>query len=255
MAVVEYSKKSRKKLSTNFSAYEFSCHGKGCCDTVLIDDTLVKYLQEIRDHFGKKITITSGYRCPTHNGSTKNASKTSRHTKGQAADIVVEGVAPAEVAKYAEEIGIKGIGLYETSNDGFFVHIDTRTSKAFWYGQAQKSRTTFRNTVSEATEYSLKKFVTDVQKACGAKQDGVAGPETLSKTPTVSAKYNRKHAVVMAVQKRLLALGYTEVGKADGVAGLKFASAVAHFQQDNGCVADGVISKKAKTWQKLLGML
>lgn len=257
MAVVEYSKKSRKKLSANFGAWEFACHGKGCCDTVLVDDVLVKYLQQIRDHFGKKVTITSGYRCPTHNGSTKNAAKTSRHTMGQAADIVVEGVAPAEVAKYAESIGIKGIGLYETADDGFFVHIDTRTRKAFWYGQAQKSRTTFGGTTtSEKTksEYMLEDFVTDVQKACGANPDGVAGPETLSKTVTVSAKYNRKHAVVRAIQKRLLALGYAEVGTADGEAGPKFTSAVAHFQQDNGCTVDGVVTKGNKTWTKLLGM-
>jgi uncharacterized protein YcbK (DUF882 family) len=49
----------------------------------------------------------------------------------------VKGVAPREVAKYAESIGIKGVGLYETSVDGHFTHIDTRTSKSFWYGQSE----------------------------------------------------------------------------------------------------------------------
>jgi peptidoglycan hydrolase-like protein with peptidoglycan-binding domain len=60
--------------------------------------------------------------------------------------------------------------------------------------------------------------------------------------------------VVKAIQKRLFALGYTEIGTADGVAGPKFTSAVAHFQQDNGCYVDGVITAKNKTWKKLLGM-
>jgi uncharacterized protein YcbK (DUF882 family) len=55
--------------------------------------------------------------------------------KGKAADIVVQGVSSREVAKYAESIGILGIGLYETSADGYFTHIDTRTTKSFWYGQ------------------------------------------------------------------------------------------------------------------------
>lgn len=102
--------------------------------------------------------------------------------------------------------------------------------------------------------YTMKQFVKDVQKACGAAVDGIAGPETISKTVTLSAKKNRTHAAVKAVQKRLKALGYAEVGTADGVAGPKFTSAVAHFQQDNGCVVDGEITARNKTWKKLLGM-
>jgi hypothetical protein len=38
------------------------------------------------------------------------------------------------------------------------------------------------------------------------------------------------------------------------VAGAKFASAVAHYQQDNGCTVDGKITAKNKTWKKLLGL-
>lgn len=103
-------------------------------------------------------------------------------------------------------------------------------------------------------EYPIKEFIKDVQRACGAKVDGIAGPETFSKTVTLSAKYNRKHSVVKHVQKRLKALGYDEVGAADGIAGPKFTSAVAAFQQDNGCVVDGIISARNRTWKKLLGM-
>lgn len=265
MAVKTYSKLSNTTLSKNFKVSEFACHGNGCCSTVMVDDQLVKYVQMIRDHFGKSITITSGYRCATHNRNVGGATG-SRHAKGQAADIVVQGVAPAEVAKYAESMGIKGIGLYETNKDGHFVHIDTRTSKSFWYGQAQAYRSTFGGTstntgtgsssssASGSTSYNLKAFVTDVQKAFGAGVDGVAGPITLSKTLTLSTKVNAKHAAVKAVQKRLLALGYAEVGAADGEAGPKFTSAVAHFQQDNGCTVDGEITAGQKTWRKLLGM-
>ncbi len=106
----------------------------------------------------------------------------------------------------------------------------------------------------EDDSYTLKQFIKDVQKACGATVDGIAGPQTLSKTVTLSSKKNRTHTAVKAVQKRLAALGYTEVGTADGVAGPKFTSAVAHFQQDNGCYVDGEITAKKKTWKKLLGM-
>lgn len=267
MAVKTYSKGSNTSLSANFKVSEFACKGGGCCSTVLIDDTLVEYIQKIRDHFGKTITITSGYRCPTHNARVGGATG-SRHAKGQAADIVVQGVAPKKVAQYAESIGILGIGLYETSADGHFVHIDTRTTKSFWYGQAQAYRSTFgtytgtgvtvTNTVASTNttsgDYSLTDFVKDIQKAFGATVDGIAGPQTLSKTVTLSSRINATHAAIKFVQKRLLALEYSEVGNADGVAGPKFTSAVAHFQQDNGCTADGVITAGNKTWKKLLGM-
>ena len=102
--------------------------------------------------------------------------------------------------------------------------------------------------------YTLKEFIKDVQKACGAAVDGIAGPETISKTVTLSAKKNSTHPAVKAVQKRLYELGYIEVGTADGVAGPKFTSAVAHFQQDNNCTVDGEITAQNKTWKKLLGM-
>lgn len=103
-------------------------------------------------------------------------------------------------------------------------------------------------------EYTLKEFIKDVQKACGATVDGIAGPETLSKTATLSSKKNSTHPAVKAVQKRLYELDYIEVGTADGVAGPKFTSAVAHFQQENDCAVDGEITACAKTWKKLLGM-
>lgn len=102
--------------------------------------------------------------------------------------------------------------------------------------------------------YTLKEFISDIQKACGANVDGIAGPETLSKTITLSETKNRKHPAVKFVQKRLKVLRYPEVGSADGIAGAKFTAAVKHFQKDNGCVADGEITAKNKTWKKLLGM-
>lgn len=101
---------------------------------------------------------------------------------------------------------------------------------------------------------NLKDFVRQIQEAFGAKVDGIAGPETISKTLTLSSKLNREHPAVKFVQLRLKALGYIEVGKADGVAGPKFTSAVAHFQIDNECVTDGEITARGKTWRKLLGM-
>ena len=251
MAIKTYKESANAKLAENFSTIEFCCKGYGCCTESKIDEKLVNYLQKIRDHFGKPVTINSAYRCATHNKRVGGTSG-SYHTKGMAADISVKGIAPAEVAKYAESIGVKGIGLYETDRDGYFVHVDTRTNKSFWYGQAQAWRDTFGGAPKAA--YSKTQFVKDIQKVFGADVDGIVGPETLSKTKTISASYNRKHEAVIAIQKYLKFLGYTEIGDADGVAGAKFTSAVAHFQQDNGCTTDGVISARNKTWKKLLGL-
>ena len=102
--------------------------------------------------------------------------------------------------------------------------------------------------------YALEQFIRDVQGVTGSNVDGIAGSETLGNTVTVSAYKNTTHPVVEFVQKRLWALGYTQVGAADGVAGPKFHTAVQSFQQDNGCIADGEITARNKTWRKLLGM-
>lgn len=102
--------------------------------------------------------------------------------------------------------------------------------------------------------YTLEQFVREVQAATGAIVDGIAGPETLGKTVTISAQKNNSHPAVRAVQKRLAALGYTIVGAADGIAGPKFEAAVVQFQQDNKCWADGEVTARNKTWRKLLGL-
>ena len=102
--------------------------------------------------------------------------------------------------------------------------------------------------------YTQEQFIRDVQKATGASVDGIAGPKTLAKTVTLSACKNRRHAAVKPVQKRLYALGYTQVGEADGIAGIKFTAAVCAFQKANKCWVDGEITARNKTWKKLLGM-
>ena len=51
MAIKTYAKGSNTKLSANFNSSEFDCHGSGCCSSTLVDDKLVTYLQQIREHF------------------------------------------------------------------------------------------------------------------------------------------------------------------------------------------------------------
>lgn len=114
------------KLSANFTVKEFAC--KDGSDKILIDTDLVEILQKIREHFGKPITINSAYRNATYNKKIGGVSN-SQHVKGTAADIVVSGIAPSEVVKYAEYImpNKGGIGLYSS-----FVHVDVRAKRSRW---------------------------------------------------------------------------------------------------------------------------
>lgn len=106
-----------------------------------------------------------------------------------------------------------------------------------------------------ACSYTLEAFVRDVQSIIGATVDGDAGQETLSKTITVSLTKNNRHKIVRPIQKRLMALGYKQVGQADGIAGGAFDAAVKALQKDCGFVQDGEVTARNKTWKKLLGML
>jgi len=102
--------------------------------------------------------------------------------------------------------------------------------------------------------YTLKRFTLDIQTAVGAATDGIVGPETLRKLPTISRYVNSRHTAVVPVQQRLYALGYTQVGKADGIAGSAFENAVKAFQSDNNGTVDGEITAGGQTWRKLLGL-
>lgn len=105
----------------------------------------------------------------------------------------------------------------------------------------------------DGTADSRTTFIRAVQKACGAKVDGIAGSETIRKTVTISYDVNDRHAVVKPVQTYLNVLGY-DCGSADGVFGAMTRAAVKSFQKANGCVRDGEITARNKTWRKLLGM-
>ena len=179
MAIKTYKKGAAIKLSENFKSNEFDCHGKNCCSTTKIDEKLLNYLQQIRDHFKAPVYISSAYRCDVHNKSVGGATA-SRHKEGKAADIDVNNHKPLEVAQYCESIGILGIGLYETDADGYFVHIDTRTTKSFWYGQKQEKRDTFQtektiDTSKVDTNQIKPQVIWNFLKDQGLSDYGVAG--------------------------------------------------------------------------------
>ena len=125
----EYSVKrdGESKVSKHFRVREFA--SKDGADKVLIDDDLVKLLENIREASGgKSVTINSGYRSPEHNKAVGGVSN-SQHVKGTAADIVVADTDPLTVGQIAEYyLNTKGgIGVYKS-----FTHVDTRANRSRW---------------------------------------------------------------------------------------------------------------------------
>ena len=120
-------------LSPHFHVREFRC--KDGSDPVFIDMELVELLEHIREHFGKPVTITSGYRTASHNAKV-GGSKSSQHLLGRAADIQVQDTDPLAVAAYAESLmpGWGGVGRYpiKAGRAKGWVHVDTRPNKSRW---------------------------------------------------------------------------------------------------------------------------
>jgi uncharacterized protein YcbK (DUF882 family) len=116
---------TNRQLSEHFTSKEFECP---CCGDADVDPALIELLEKVRAHFGRRILITSGYRCRKHNRKVGGAGGR-YHCRGMAADIKVEGVAPARVADYAERAlgGGGGVGRYAG-----WTHVDVRALKSRW---------------------------------------------------------------------------------------------------------------------------
>lgn len=209
-------KEGNRKLSANFCVGEFACKCSRC-SRILVDQALVERLQQLREYFGSPVNINSGYRCEAHNAEV-GGSKTSHHMKGMAADIRVEGVKPAEVAKYAESIGIQRIGLYEGNKEGNFVHIGSGTTKRFWKGHVGTNVDTFNDPVRT---YSME-------------------------IPVL--KRGMKGSAVKALQAQLIGYGY-DCGNSgiDGSFGAVTEAAVKLYQRDHGLEDDGSVGRLTRS--------
>ena len=214
-----YTKGKAVKISDHFYSTEFDCHGSGCCTQTKVNDRLPVHLEMIRNHFNSPVTITSPYRCEIHNSRIGGAVG-SRHSRGDACDIVVKGVPPRTVAQYCESIGILGIGLYETKDDGYFVHIDERDYKSFWYGQSEQPRTTFGTSQNSYTPSVI--------------------PNNNSVLDTI-LNIGDSGQAVKSLQEKLIKLGYScGAWGADGDFGNDTYQAVRKFQEAVKIGVDGI---------------
>ena len=182
------------------------------------------------------------------------------------ANILTVGNQGAEVKKLQEKLLKLGYDLGKWGADGDFGSSTQKAVKKFQKDHGLKQDGIVgAQTLAEIdvaikelnnrAKYTEKQFIEDVQRCLGAGVDGKAGPITLSKTITVSAKKNSKHPIVKFIQKRLYAMGYTEVGEADGAAGSMFTKAVKRLQKEKTGYADGEVTAGKSTWKVLLGMI
>lgn len=111
--------------TAHFKSYEFACK---CCGKTKLNSELMAVLQLVRIHFNSPVTITSSYRCESHNAAVGGA-KNSKHLDGIAADIKVKGFDTIDVYHFLDSIFPEcyGIGYYKS-----FIHIDVRSNKARW---------------------------------------------------------------------------------------------------------------------------
>lgn len=100
------------KLGKNFSLHEFTRSQTASRRNIdnTPDPVIVKrlealvdnVLQPVRDHFGRPVRISSGYRSPRLNRAI-GGSRTSQHMQGEAADFEIPGLSNYEVAKWMKQ--------------------------------------------------------------------------------------------------------------------------------------------------------
>jgi uncharacterized protein YcbK (DUF882 family) len=93
---------------------------------VSIDPRLATLLGMVSDHFGgRAIHVVSGYRPYTPTQFTRD----SNHNHGRALDFHIPGVPNTVLRDFCRTFRNAGVGYYPNSS---FVHLDVRTTKAFW---------------------------------------------------------------------------------------------------------------------------
>lgn len=198
MSIITYKRGDKTALTKNFSRYEFDCP---CgCGTQMVDPELAEKLQRIRDVVGKKIKITSGYRCLKRNQDAGGGTN-SRHRYGMAADWRLEdrSLNPVALGILAVEAGFGGVGIYWYGNYAF-VHADTRNAKATWLCDAKLHypSTTYlkfilptirRGCTGDANRAATKML----QRLLGLTPDGIFG----EKTENALLKAQEKHKLAV----------------------------------------------------------
>ncbi len=212
MSVKTYSlkKDGNKRLSAHFKVREFAC--KDGSDEVLISEELVALLEQLRTALGSNsCQVTSGYRTAAHNKAI-GGSRTSKHMRGLAADVVFykdgKPIPAKTVCVRAQDLDTTGLQYIGTNS----THLDVRPSR-YWRDE--------RNDKKVADFYAY---------------FGIDYPE-----PVMTVKKGDKGTAVRWVQSRLNAAGYALT--IDGSCGGKTDKAIRAFQKTKKLAVDGRVGR------------
>lgn len=112
--------------SAHFTDAELRCR---CCCATLCTPGLLDALETFRAAVRHPVIVDSAYRCEGHNRAIGGAPH-SQHVRGNAADIRVEGMTPAQLEAAARTVpAIRGIGRSDSHG---FLHIDVRETPVHW---------------------------------------------------------------------------------------------------------------------------
>lgn len=162
------------------------------------------------------------------------------------------------VTKVIDGVTIQTIeGNTSSGNDanGGAVEQRTRSTKYIvGYGRPLYDGATPPSSAPSPSSNAFKDFVKELQAAIGAKVDGIPGPETLSKTPTLSINTNQLHPAVKPLQKYLNYLGYS-CGSIDGEFRANTDKGVRKFQKTFLKEPDGEFTACNTSWKKILKLI
>ena len=245
MAVYRFTKsrQGNNLVSDHFRVSEFACHDGS--DEVLIDVDLVFKLEVLRQKFGRPMVISSGYRTPSWNKKVGGKSG-SYHVKGQAFDIVTEGVEPYDVAHAAQGLWINGIGCYY--DDGF-VHIDARKNPSFWKNQTVTPVETFENLPAlGCTPKNLRLALMADGRTFPEHgiSDGAQDSEFMNALKATAVKRGGGFSNAAKIVPR------TVGANPDGIPGSETEAKIRAWQRANGLYADGIFG--INCFKKALGI-
>lgn len=105
-----------------FTRKEFRCPCGRCGGfPVEPDETLVRLADQVREHFGAPVIVSSGVRCQAHNDELDGSVKNSYHLLGKAMDFCVRGLPGAKLLAYVKTLPVHY--AYQIGNSDF-VHMD-----------------------------------------------------------------------------------------------------------------------------------
>ena len=105
-----------------FTRAEFRCPCSRCGGfPVEPEEKMLRLADQVREHFGAPVIVSSGVSCQAHNDELDGSVKNSYHLRGKAMDFCVRGVPGATLMAYVKTLPVHY--AYQIGNSDF-VHMD-----------------------------------------------------------------------------------------------------------------------------------